>query len=59
MHERSDKPILREQDGQTMVEYALVLAVVVFGVMSAFLLFSGATAALWDRIATAVGAVIP
>jgi Flp pilus assembly pilin Flp len=50
---------LRCSDGQTLTEYALVLALVVLGVVGALTAFGTAVGGLWSNTVSGIEALIP
>ena len=49
---------VRRQDGQTMAEYVVVLAVITIAIVTSFSLLSGAISTAIDRTAELVSGVI-
>jgi Flp pilus assembly pilin Flp len=45
----------RQEQGQTMAEYAVILAVITAGILAALLLLSGAILAVIQRVAGVIG----
>jgi Flp pilus assembly pilin Flp len=46
---------IRREDGQTMTEYGVILAVITVGILTALLFFSGAVVSAYER----TGALLP
>jgi Flp pilus assembly pilin Flp len=46
---------IRREDGQTMAEYGVILAVITIGILTALLFFSGALVTAFER----TGSLIP
>jgi len=59
MHITAPQSLFRRQDGQTMAEYALVLAAVVLAVVGVVSLLSGAIVSRFGTVATTIKDMIP
>ena len=50
--------LLRDSAGATAVEYGLILALIVFAIMTSVQFTAAQTAALWEKVKVAVDAVM-